>query len=96
MRESRASVESLVGACASTDRLHDDVPQFLFVCRGSSVDVGAEKDFGVSGFRVVHINLSGTEVLDLCVDELFRRVKDRVTGGEHVQRKHVLSNKYEK
>ena len=40
----------------------------LFVCRGS--------------FDVVHINLSGTEVLDWCVDELLRRVNDRVTGGE--------------
>ena len=30
------------------------------------------------------ITLSGTEVLDWCDDELFRRVKDRITGGEFV------------
>ena len=30
------------------------------------------------------INLSGTAVLDWCDDELFWRVKDRITGGEFV------------
>ena len=30
------------------------------------------------------ITLSGTEVPDWCDDELFRRVKDRTTGGEFV------------
>ena len=83
-RESCASVESLVGAFASTDSLHD-VPKLLFVCSGSSVDVGVfEKDVGVRGFHVEFIKLSGTAVLDLCDDELFRRVKNRITGDEFV------------
>ena len=32
------------------------------------------------GFRVEFINLSGTEVLDWCDNELFRRVNDRQAG----------------
>ena len=43
-----------------------------------------EKDVEVRGFNVVFINLSGTAVLDWCDDELFRRVRDRITGGEFV------------
>ena len=83
-RELCAFVESLIGVCASTDSLHD-VPKILFVCSGSSVDVGVfEKDVGVRGFHVEFINLSGTAVLGWCDDELFRRVKDRITGGEFV------------
>ena len=38
----------------------------------------------VRGFHVEFINLFGTAVLDLCDDELFRRVKDRIIGGEFV------------
>ena len=45
-RELCVSVESLIGACASTDSLHD-VPKILFVCTGSSADVGVfEKNVG--------------------------------------------------
>ena len=52
---------------------------------GGSVDVGVfEKDVGVRGFHVEFNNLSGTAVSDWCDDELFRRVKDRVTGSEFV------------
>ena len=43
-----------------------------------------KKDVEVRGFNVVFINLSGTAVLDWCDDELFRRVRDRITGGEFV------------
>ena len=76
-RELCALVESLIGACASTDSLHD-VPKILFVCTGSSAAFGVfEKDVGVRGFHVEFINFSGTAVLDWCDDELFRRVKDR-------------------
>ena len=83
-REPCASVERLVGACAGTSSLHD-VPRILFVCTGSSAAFeGFEKDVGVRGFTVVFINLSGTAVLDWCDGELFRRVKDRITGGEFV------------
>ena len=82
-RELCASVESLIGACASTDSLH--VPKVFFVCSGGSVDVGVfEKGVGVRGFHVEFFNLSGTAVLDWCDDELFRRVTDRITGGEFV------------
>ena len=49
------------------------------------VDVAVfEKDVGGCGFHVEFINVSGTAVLDWCDDELFRRVKDRITGGEFV------------
>ena len=50
MRESCASVENLVGACACTGRLHDVVPKFLFIGHGGSVVVGVEKDFGAGEF----------------------------------------------
>ena len=33
-------------------------------------------------FNLVHINLSGTDVLGWCVVELFRCVRDILTGGE--------------
>ena len=83
-REPCASVERLVGACAGTSSLHD-VPRILFVCTGSFAAFEVfEKDVGVRGFNVVFINLSGTAVLDWCDGELFRRVKDRITGGEFV------------
>ena len=84
-RELGASVERLAGACAGTSSLHD-VPRILFVCTGSSAAFeGFEKDVGVRGFNVVFIDLSGTAVLDWCDGELFRRVKDRMTGGEFWQ-----------
>ena len=52
---------------------------------GRCVDVRVfEKDVVAGGMSVKFINLSDTEVLDWFDDELFRRVKDRLTGGEFV------------
>ena len=83
-REPSASVDSLVGACDGTNSVHD-VQRILFVCTGilAAFEV-FEKDVEVRGFNVVFINLSGTAVLDWCDDELFRRVRDRIAGGEFV------------
>ena len=83
-REPSASVDSLVGACDGTNSAHD-APRILFVCNSNfAVFEDFEKDVEVRGFNVVFINLSGTAVLDWCDDELSRRVRDRITGGEFV------------
>ena len=75
-RELCASVESLIGACASTDFSSFALVVLLLL-------EFFEKDV-VRGFHVEFINLSGTAVLDWCDDEMFRCVKDRITGGEFV------------
>ena len=84
-REPSVPVEGLTRAIVgSTSKVHV-VPQILFVCaRISTAFNFFEKEVEVRGFNVVFIDLSGIALLDWCDDELFKRVLDRISGGDFV------------
>ena len=84
-REPSVPVEELSRtSTGSTSKVHV-VPKILCVCALVSTAFNFfEKEVEVRGFYVVFIDLSGIALLDWCDDELFKRVKDRITGGEFV------------